>query len=174
MLSSKQTALCLTNACCCMQSWTADDGQKDRPKHVKCHSKINKFDTSVHLVGFTVGIILRFTALWRSNNFVPDAQVGLQVFLQVTFTYDIEIFAAMTRWHFCPRLKYFLAVATRQTFSPRCSTLYRLPVKTVSLSLDVPLPSIDTEDTSKKTQRCTNLSGVSNSSTCEVKLHSAV
>ena len=37
-----------------VQSWTADDGRKDRPKHVECHSKINKFDTLVHLVGFTV------------------------------------------------------------------------------------------------------------------------
>jgi len=30
----------------------------DRPKHVKCHSKINKFDTLAHLVGFTIEIIL--------------------------------------------------------------------------------------------------------------------
>jgi hypothetical protein len=44
---------------------------------------------------------------------------------------------------------------------------------TVSLLLDVcPYPTL-TEDTSKKTQRCTDLSGVSKSSTCEVKLNSA-
>ena len=38
-----------------VQSWTPDDGRKDRPKHVECQYKIlvNKFDTLVHLVGFT-------------------------------------------------------------------------------------------------------------------------
>jgi len=46
-----------------VQSCTPDDGRKDRPKHVECHSKINKFDKLVHLVGFTIGIILRCTAL---------------------------------------------------------------------------------------------------------------
>ena len=35
-----------------VQSWNADDGHKDRPKHVEYYSKINKFDTLVHLVGF--------------------------------------------------------------------------------------------------------------------------
>jgi hypothetical protein len=40
-----------------VQSWTADDGRKDRPNHVECHSKLNKFDTLVHLVGFTVGLL---------------------------------------------------------------------------------------------------------------------
>jgi len=35
---------------------TPDDGQKDRPKHVECHSKISKFVTLVHLVGFTIEI----------------------------------------------------------------------------------------------------------------------
>jgi len=41
-----------------VQSWTPDDGRKDRPKHVECYSKIkwNKFDTLVHLVGFTIQI----------------------------------------------------------------------------------------------------------------------
>ena len=42
-----------------IQSWTPGDGRKDRPKYVECHSKINKFDTLVHLVGFTIVIILR-------------------------------------------------------------------------------------------------------------------
>jgi len=33
---------CLFDKCLLLyvQSWTADDGQKDRPKHVECHSKI--------------------------------------------------------------------------------------------------------------------------------------
>ena len=38
-----------------VQSSTADDGRKDRPKHGECLSKINIFDTLVHLVGFTTG-----------------------------------------------------------------------------------------------------------------------
>ena len=36
-----------------VQSCTSDDGRKDRPKHVESYSKVNKFDTLVHLVGFT-------------------------------------------------------------------------------------------------------------------------
>ena len=40
----------------CVQSWNADDGRKDRPKHVECHSKIKWFDALVHLVGFTMEI----------------------------------------------------------------------------------------------------------------------
>jgi len=39
-----------------VQSQTPDDGQKNRPKHVECHSEINEFDTLVHLVGFTIGL----------------------------------------------------------------------------------------------------------------------
>jgi len=30
-----------------VQSWTPNDGRKDSPKHVECHSKLNKFDTMV-------------------------------------------------------------------------------------------------------------------------------
>jgi len=39
-----------------VQSWTPDDGRKDHPKHVECHSKIKYFGTLVHLVGFTIEI----------------------------------------------------------------------------------------------------------------------
>jgi hypothetical protein len=39
-----------------VQSLTPDDGGKVRPKHVECHSKQNKFETSQHLVGFTIEI----------------------------------------------------------------------------------------------------------------------
>ena len=35
-----------------VQSSTPDDGRKDRPKHVMSFQ--NKFDTLVHLVGFTI------------------------------------------------------------------------------------------------------------------------
>ena len=39
------------NVQCC----TSDDGRKDRPKHVECHSKIKKnIDTLVHLVVFSI------------------------------------------------------------------------------------------------------------------------
>jgi len=35
--------ICMTNTCLLyVQSWTPDDGRKDRPKHVGCHSKIKK------------------------------------------------------------------------------------------------------------------------------------
>jgi len=55
LLVSKQTAdLFDIRLLLYVQSWTPDDGRKDRPKHVQCHSKINKFETSVHLVGFTI------------------------------------------------------------------------------------------------------------------------
>ena len=37
----------------CVQSWTPDDGQKDRPKHVEWYSINSKI---VHLVGFTIEI----------------------------------------------------------------------------------------------------------------------
>jgi hypothetical protein len=39
----------------CVQWKTPDDGQRNRPKHVQFHSK-NKFEKSVHLVGFIIRI----------------------------------------------------------------------------------------------------------------------
>ena len=39
----------------CVQCRTADDGQRDSPKHVEIHSK-NKFEKLVHLVGFVIRI----------------------------------------------------------------------------------------------------------------------
>ena len=39
-----------------VQSWTPDNGRKDRPKHVECHSKIKYFDTLLRLVVFTIEI----------------------------------------------------------------------------------------------------------------------
>ena len=51
-----------------VQSCIPDDGRKDRPKRVECLSKINKFDTLAHLVGFTIGITQIFTStLLRSD-----------------------------------------------------------------------------------------------------------
>jgi hypothetical protein len=40
-----------------VQSWTSDDGRKDRPKHVDCYSEINKFEKLVYLVGITVEMV---------------------------------------------------------------------------------------------------------------------
>jgi len=38
----------------CVQSWTPDDGRRDRPKHVEWYSVNSKI---VHLLGFTIEII---------------------------------------------------------------------------------------------------------------------
>ena len=38
-----------------VQSWTPDNGRKDRPKHVERYS-INSKKKIVHLVGFTIEI----------------------------------------------------------------------------------------------------------------------
>ena len=46
----------------CVQSWTPDDGRKDRPKHVVWHSINSKI---VHLVGFSIEIC---TVPWTSNS----------------------------------------------------------------------------------------------------------
>ena len=46
-----------------VKSSAPDDGRKERPKHVECHSKMDKYDTPVHVVGFNIEIILRCTAL---------------------------------------------------------------------------------------------------------------
>ena len=51
-----------------VQSCTPDDGRKDRPKSVECHSKVNKFDTLVHLVDFTIGIILPLSLGCRQSS----------------------------------------------------------------------------------------------------------
>jgi len=40
----------------CIQYYTPDDGQKTCPKHVEFYSK-NRFEESVHLVGFIMKIL---------------------------------------------------------------------------------------------------------------------
>ena len=37
-----------------VQSWTPDDGRKDRPKHVEWYSVNSKI---VHLIGFTIEVL---------------------------------------------------------------------------------------------------------------------
>ena len=51
----------------CVQWKTPNDGQSNCPKHVEFHSK-NKFEKSVHLVGFIIGNLSRCTVTWTSNN----------------------------------------------------------------------------------------------------------
>ena len=46
-----------------------DDGRKNRPKHIECHYKINKFDTLVHLVGFTIGISTQIFCTYTNVKF---------------------------------------------------------------------------------------------------------
>ena len=46
-----------------VQSWTANGGRKDCPKHVEWYSETN-FDTFVHLLGFTTEI------LWNKLNVI--------------------------------------------------------------------------------------------------------
>jgi len=51
-----------------VQSWTPDDGRKGHPKCVECLSKINKFGTLVHLVGFTIGMTCKIFCQWHWRN----------------------------------------------------------------------------------------------------------
>jgi len=55
----------------CVQWKTPDDGQRNCPKHVEFHSK-NKFEKSVHLVGFIIRNLTRCTVTWTSNSFVSS------------------------------------------------------------------------------------------------------
>jgi hypothetical protein len=50
----------------CVQWETPDDGQGNCPKHAEFHSK-NKFEKSVHLVGFISRNLSRCTVTWTSN-----------------------------------------------------------------------------------------------------------
>ena len=50
-----------------VQSWTPGGGRKDRPKHVECYYKINKFEKQVHLVGFTIEIYYDARTYERQN-----------------------------------------------------------------------------------------------------------
>jgi len=50
----------------CVQWKSPDDVQRNCLKHVEFHSK-NKFEESVHLVGFIIGNLSRCTVTWTSN-----------------------------------------------------------------------------------------------------------
>ena len=49
----------------CVQ-WKTNDGQRNCPKHVEFHSK-NNFEKSMHLVGFIIRNLSRYTVTWTSN-----------------------------------------------------------------------------------------------------------
>jgi hypothetical protein len=53
----------------CIQWKTPDDGQRNCPKHVEFHSK-NKFEKLVHLVGFIIRNLSRYTVTWTSDFFI--------------------------------------------------------------------------------------------------------
>ena len=53
MLASSQHNLYDIHLLLCVQCWTPDDEQSDGPKRVEFYSK-NKFEKSVHLVGFII------------------------------------------------------------------------------------------------------------------------
>ena len=60
LASCQQTCMAYTIAMCTVR--TLDDGQRNCPKHVEFYSKI-KFEKSVHLVGFIVGILNGFYSM---------------------------------------------------------------------------------------------------------------
>ena len=63
---------------------TADDGQRNCPKHVECYSK-NKFEELVHLVGFIIRLYhdarsperQRHINIYFSENFKSNSNVTL-------------------------------------------------------------------------------------------------
>jgi hypothetical protein len=58
-------ASCLFIPLLCVRWKTADDGQRNCPKHVEFHSK-NKFEKLVHLVGFILRNLSQCTVTWTS------------------------------------------------------------------------------------------------------------
>ena len=58
LASNQQICITYTIAVCTVK--TPDDGQKNCPKHAKCHSK-NKFEKLVHVVGFIIRNLSRCT-----------------------------------------------------------------------------------------------------------------
>jgi len=50
----------------CVQWKTPDDGERNCPRHVEFHS-MNKFEKSVHLVGFIIRNLPRCMVTWLSN-----------------------------------------------------------------------------------------------------------
>jgi len=65
LLASRQH--CFTNTCCCMYSFELLMMEEGPSETCSVIPKWNKFDTSMHLVGFTIEIILRCTALCTSD-----------------------------------------------------------------------------------------------------------
>ena len=53
-----------------LKSYAPDDGRKDRPKHVQCYFKINKFVKLVHLVCFIQKNVLILSS-YKFTNIPP-------------------------------------------------------------------------------------------------------
>jgi len=59
------------NRCCVYSEKTADDGQRNCPKHVEFYSK-NKFEKLVHLVDRLCGLVVRISGYrYRGSGFDP-------------------------------------------------------------------------------------------------------
>ena len=90
LLASKQTAVSVWQLY--VQSWTADDGRRDRPKHVQCLSKINKFDTLVRLIGFTIEMLQSVLAMPNGTCRISLIQINLMHDCTWLFTYVQNLF----------------------------------------------------------------------------------
>ena len=80
LLASSQHNLYDIYILLCVQCWTPDDGQRECPKHVQFHSK-NKFEKSVHLVGFVIRrvfLIAGLLAVQQTTSYVQNLQCSVR------------------------------------------------------------------------------------------------
>ena len=57
----------------CVQWKTPDDGHRNYPKYVEFHSK-NKFEKLMHVVGFIIRKLTRYTVTWTSGNNLSSSE----------------------------------------------------------------------------------------------------
>jgi len=68
-----------------VQSWTPDDGRKNLPKHVDCHSKIKYIWDIAASSWFYYRNLLSCTALWTSKKYVPFLPLSVLIELNVLY-----------------------------------------------------------------------------------------
>ena len=104
-----------------VQSWSPVDGRKNGPKRVECHYKINKFDTLVHLVGFTIGIglitvsstcfehpsvhpqedlYIQFYSRWQDVHILPSTKLLIWMHERNVIKLHVQDFPRMNTWIF--------------------------------------------------------------------------
>ena len=89
LLASQQTAVsCLLLY---VQSWTPDDGRKDRPKHVECHSKINLIHWCIWLV--LLWKLVHFFLEWEMFQTKKVEEIKTHILCSVSFLFPKS-------WHF--------------------------------------------------------------------------